>query len=183
MKKIILIIILCEIMVLGITGCGEKNSEPKKMLLCKNETEKYVFNFDENNNSKGIYYENEFDFNYYYDEKELAELKENRWINNIIYEKIIDCNNMEFACNSSFKDDKITNKFYLKNEEEAKKTNLSNYYNINAIDLRTRIVTEKDTVCEEIPENDMYIIKDNVTDIKINQDTYNSIENLISSDN
>ncbi len=183
MKKIILISILCILIILEVTGCGEKNSMTKKMLLCKNQSEKYVFNFDENNNSKGIYYEKEFDFNYYYNKEELAELKENKQINNIIYENIIDCKNMEFACNASFKDDIIINKIYLKSEEEATKANLNKYYNINATDLRTRIITGTDTVCEEIDRTDKYILKDTVTDIRIGKDTYNSIDDLISNNN
>lgn len=179
MKKVILTILLCGTMVLSITGCGkDKDDSSKKMLLCKNEKEKYVFNLDENNNSKGIYYENVFDFNYYYREKELIELKENKLINNIILEEINDCNNMDYACNSSFNDNKIINKIYLKNKEEAERVDLDKYYDIDLIDLRTKMVTDTDTICEVIDYNDMYIIKDNVTNIIIDQDTYNSVEEL-----
>lgn len=175
MKRNIKIILMLGIMTFGITGCVSfKKDMPKKMLICSNDKEKYVFNFDKNKESIGIYYEKVFDFNYYYTERELKELKETGSINYIILEQMMDCSNLGYACNSIYKDDKIINKIYLKNSEEASKANLNSYYGINYIDLRTRIVSETDVVCEEINEDSNYIFNGNVNKIIPNHENINS---------
>lgn len=179
MKKTILAILLCGVMLLDITGCNDKKHN-KEALLCTTENEKYVFYFDDNDNSIGIYHEDTFDFQKAFTNIEMQEFSVygNKYLRTIIDQKLINCNDLLYSCESYYDDNKIINRIYVKDKEQAKAANLEEYYEINAIDLRTKIVTNEDAVCQEVIEDDNYKIKGNKTKIHYFNNVYNSVEEM-----
>ena len=178
-KSNIMINILFVLLTLLITGCT-KSENNKKVLLCQTDIGKIVFSSDENEIVNGIYYENIFDFNQYYTENEIEEFKTtyNFLVPKIIEENILDCNNVNYACNSIYDNYKITNKIYINSYEDAKATDLEDYYNFNYSDLKAKLINNQVTFCEEITNDKEYIVEGNHVKININDKTYNSIEEM-----
>lgn len=135
-----------------------ERSSRKKVLLCKSDTEKYIFELDDNDITNGIYYENNIDLTNYYTDKELKENKENGSINYIIDDNIFDCTSVSYACNSKYENDMISNKLYVLTKEDAKKVGLEDYFGMNKTDLRIKIVTNESVTCEEIINNQSHVI-------------------------
>jgi len=176
-KKIVFTLLLLCIV---ITGCSKDNEDKdeSKMLLCKNNQNTVVFNFDENENVVSMYYEKIFDLNDYYTESELEELKiHKQMLPQIISEKIIDCNNTKYSCNSNYENYVITNKIYVENYEEAQLTDLDEFFGVNYDELKQDMYY-KGISCEKINKDNKYVIEENVMNINIDDTIYTSIEDM-----
>ena len=174
MKKIIFILMIS----LLIVGCGANKT---KVLLCQDRNEKYIFKFDNKGYVDRIYYENNILFDNYYTDFEIEEYKENPIrLMYAIEDSIKDCNLEEYACNSSYDNYVIKNKYYLDNKNSASKVKLDSYFGLNKDDVRTRVISNmKNSTCSEVDDSDLYFVKDNKTTIKLDK-TYNSIEEMKS---
>ncbi|MBQ6841096.1 MAG: hypothetical protein IJO63_03155 [Bacilli bacterium] len=179
------VVILMLLICLVITGCSTNKAEKEyevtkehSMLLCKNNTNTVAFNFDKNNNVVGIYYESVFDLNDYYTESELSALKiYKHMLLDIISERIVDCNNAKYSCNSSYNNYQIINKVYVDNYNDAQMNELDEFYGVN-YDILKQDMYYKNVNCEEIKKDNKYVIDENKMIININGTTYTSVEDM-----
>lgn len=178
MKNKIFLVIVISILTL-ITGCSSEE-ELNNILVCENLTEKYVLNLDDTGEVNSIYYEENINLRDNYTDEQIAEFEiYNFVLPSILEQYMANCNQASYACNSSYANLFITNKYYIDNREDAQLVDFDEYLGINYVDARSRIVVNEDVTCKEVQSSEIYIVSGNSVDIDIDGVKYSSIEDMM----
>ena len=178
MKKYVILFIISSVLIL--TAC---NKEEHNILVCENGENKFVLNINEENNIDSIYYESTYDFNNYYIEEQIDEIKNSyEYLAKILEDILYDCNKTDYACESIYKNEKIVNKKYVSSKKESISANLDDYYGIDATDARTKLVQNENVTCKIQPYNDKYEFNEHKTSIVLDK-TYLSLDELMQEIN